>query len=92
MQITIDISDALATLLEQKWGNLEQKLLELWVVEAYRDRCLSAGKAKELLGLSTYELDNFLKEREVYLHYGQADLEQDLRTLGQLRAEEELKV
>lgn len=93
MKFTVEIPDALAYKLEAKWGNLERKLLELWVIEAYRSALISGGRARELLGLSTrLELDTFFKEREVYLHYDISDLEQDRQTMEQLRQEGKLKV
>ncbi|NJL23503.1 MAG: UPF0175 family protein [Leptolyngbyaceae cyanobacterium SM1_3_5] len=61
---------------------MERKLLELWVIEAYRSGSIGGGKARELLGFSTrLELDAFFKAREVYLHYDIADIEQDQQTI-----------
>jgi predicted HTH domain antitoxin len=92
MQIKIEIPDALAHRLEAKWGNLERKALELLVIEAYRDVLISGGRARELLGFATrLELDAFLKEKGVYLHYDMADLEQDLHTMEELKQEGKLK-
>ncbi|MBD2092916.1 UPF0175 family protein [Microcoleus sp. FACHB-1515] len=93
MKITVEIPNALADELEAKWGNLERKLLELWVIEAYRSELIGGGKARELLGFSTrLELDAFFKAREVYLHYDIADLEQDRQTVEQLSQEGKLKI
>ena len=92
MQITVEIPDTLAHKLEAKWGNLEHKLLELWVIEAYRDVLISAGRARELLEFSTrLELDAFFKERDVHLHYDMADLAQDLKTMEKLEQAGKLK-
>lgn len=93
MKITVEIPDTLADELEASWGNLERKLLELWVVEAYRSRLISGGKARELLGFPTrLELDAFFKQREVYLHYDMTDFEQDRQAIEQLRQEGKLKI
>lgn len=93
MQIAIEIPDALAHRLEAKWGNLERKVLELLVIEAYRDVLISSGRARELLGFSTrLEVDAFLKENGVYLHYDENDLEQDRQTMEKLRQEGKLKI
>ena len=92
MQIQIALPDDVATSLEAKWGSLERKLLEILAIEAYRDGSISAGKVRELLGMSTrLEVDAFLKEKGVYLHYDEADLEQDLSTMRRLEQEERLK-
>lgn len=93
MRITIEIPDPLAHKLEAKWGDLERKLLELWVIEVYQDVLIGGGRTRELLEFSTrLELDAFLKEREVYLHYDMADLEQDRQTMVHLREEGKLKI
>lgn len=92
MQIQIALPDDVATSLEAKWGSLERKLLEILAIEAYRDGSISAGKVRELLGMSTrLEVDAFLKEKGVYLHYDEADLEQDLSTMRRLEQEGRLK-
>jgi hypothetical protein len=92
MQITIELPDELAHHLEAKWGNLEQKLLELLVLQAYIDVLISSGKVRELLGIATrLEVDAFLKEKGVYLHYDEADFEQDLLTMQKLEKEGKIK-
>ena len=92
MQIQIALPDDVATSLEAKWGSLERKLLEILAIEAYRDGSISAGKVRELLGMSTrLEVDAFLKEKGVYLHYDEADLEQDLSTMRRLEQDGRLK-
>jgi predicted HTH domain antitoxin len=92
MQITIELPDELAHHLEAKWGNLEQKLLELLVLQAYIDVLISSGKVRELLGMATrLEVDAFLKEKGVYLHYDEADFEQDLLRMQKLEKEGKIK-
>lgn len=93
MQIQIALPDDVATSLEAKWGSLERKLLEILAIEAYRDGSISAGKVRELLGMSTrLEVDAFLKEKGVYLHYDEADFEADRLTHERLRQEGKLNV
>lgn len=85
MQIQIGIPDDVAHSLEAKWGSLERKLLEMIAIAAYQEGSISAGKVRELLGMSTrLEVDAFLQEKGVYLHYNQADFEQDLSTMRRL--------
>lgn len=93
MQIQIALPDDVATSLKAKWGSLERKLLEILAIEAYRDGSISAGKVRELLGMSTrLEVDAFLKEKGVYLHYDEADLEADRLTHERLRQEGKLNI
>lgn len=91
MQIQIALPDDVACSLKAKWGNLEQKLLEVLVIEAYREGSISVGKVRELLGMSTrLEVDAFLKAKGVDLHYNEADFEADRQTHEQLQREAKL--
>lgn len=88
MQIQIALPDDVAHSLEAKWGNLEQRLLEMLVIAAYQEGSISAGKVRELLGMSTrLEVDAFLEQKGVYLHYNEADFEQDIVTMRRLEQE-----
>ena len=92
MQIQIALPDDLACSLKAKWGSLERKLLEILAIEAYREGSISVGRVRELLGMSTrLEVDAFLKEKGVYLHYDEADFEQDIQTMRRLEQEGRLK-
>ena len=92
MQIQIAIPDDVAHSLEAKWGSLERKLLEMLAITAYQEGSISAGKVRELLSMSTrLEVDAFLKEKSVYLHYDEADFEQDMSTMRRLEQEGQLK-
>ncbi len=85
MQIQIGIPDDVAHSLEAKWGSLERKLLEMVAIAAYQEGSISAGKVRELLGMATrLEVDVFLKDKGVYLHYNEADFEQDMSTMRRL--------
>ncbi|WP_250124213.1 UPF0175 family protein [Chroococcidiopsis sp. CCMEE 29] len=93
MQIQIALPDDVAHSLEEKWGSLERKILEMLVIEAYREGSISAGKVRELLGISTrLEVDAFLKAKGVDLHYDEADFEADRQTHEQLRQSGKLNV
>ncbi len=62
--------------------------LEAIAVEAYRQRRLSGYQLRTLLGIgSRFELDAFLKERQVY-DYTVEDFEQDLAAIRELRAKQ----
>jgi predicted HTH domain antitoxin len=44
-------------------------------------------QASQLFGLSRFQFDGFLKQRNIYLHaYGVEDLDQDEETLRQLKS------
>ncbi len=93
-QITIEIPEKVACYIEAEWGNIEQRprsvraahTLEALAVEGYRAGIMTAGQVRWMLNLSCrYAVDRFLKEREVYLRYTEADLEQDIQTSRTMR-------
>ena len=68
MQIQIALPDDIISSLEAKWGSLERRLMEMVIVEAYREGSISVGKVRELLGMKTrLEVDAFLKAKGVDL-------------------------
>jgi predicted HTH domain antitoxin len=81
--ITIEIPREIERQLAKEWGDgvLSRRALEALVVEGYRTEALSAGQVAEILGLSGWETDTFLKEHCAYLHYSEDDLEADQQTL-----------
>lgn len=93
MQIQIALPDDIAHSLETKWGSLERKLLEMLALVAYQEGSISAGKVRELLSMSTrLEVDAFLKQKGVDLHYDEADLEADRQTHERLRQAGKLNI
>ena len=85
MQIEIAIPDDIARDLTAKWGSLERQILEIVVVQAYRDGVISAGKVRQLLGMATrLEVDAFLKQKGALIHYDQSELEADRQTFQHL--------
>ncbi len=91
MQIEIALPDEVARDLTAKWGNLERQILEMVILQAYRDGVISAGKVRQLLGMATrLEVDAFLQEKGVLLHYDLAELEADQQTHDQLRSDGKL--
>lgn len=91
MQIEIALPDEVADSLLAKWGSLERKLMEMIVIEAYREGSISVGKVRELLGMKTrLEVDTFLQAKRIDLAYNEADFEADRQTHEQLRKEGKL--
>jgi hypothetical protein len=88
MQITIEIPEDLAAMLSAPGQDPARAALEAIALEAYRQQRLSAYQLRTLLGIgSRYELDGFLKERQVY-DYTLEDFEQDLAAIRELRAKQ----
>jgi len=87
MEITVHLPDDFAQNPEPG-----RAALESLAIEGYRTGALSHYQASQLLGLTAFEFDAFLKERRIYDHaYGVDDLDEDCETLRQLRAEGLLK-
>ncbi|KJH72740.1 UPF0175 family protein [Aliterella atlantica] len=90
--LQIALPDDVAHTLETKWGSLERKLLETIAIAAYQEGSISAGKVRELLSMATrLEVDAFLQEKGVYLHYDEADFAEDRSAHQQLRQSGKLK-
>ncbi len=83
MQITVQLPDDLT-----QHPNPGREALEALAIEGYRAGTLSQYQASQLLGLSRFEFDGFLKERHISEHaYDVDDLQQDRETFHQLRSE-----
>src|SRR5271166_528873 len=76
MQITLELPDTIAQQLAQG-QDLSRAALEALVAESCRAHRLSDHQAAELLGLSRYELDGFLKEHGVFLDYSIEDYKRE---------------
>jgi predicted HTH domain antitoxin len=88
MQIIIEIPDELACQLEADRSVLSRHILENLVVEAYKTERITSAEVGRILSLpSRFAVDDFLKKHEAYLHYTEADLDQDIETLRQLRSQ-----
>ena len=83
-RIAVDLPEDIAKRLESAWRDLSRGALEAVVVEGYRDGTLSREQVGRVLGLSFWETEAFLKERQAYLAYDEQDLEQDRRDLDRL--------
>ncbi|MEM9275263.1 MAG: UPF0175 family protein [Cyanobacteria bacterium P01_F01_bin.143] len=92
MQIQIALPDEIADSLSEKWGNLEYKIMEMIVVQAYQEGTISVGKVRELLGMETrLEVDAFLQDKGIDLAYGETDFEADQQTHKQIQNHPKIK-
>ena len=83
MTITLTLPDDIA-----QHPDPGREALETLVVEGYRSSALTSYQARQLLGLSRFEFDNFLVAHNVQEHaYSIEDFEQDLATIDRLRAQ-----
>ena len=83
MQITVELPDDIA-----RHSDPGREALEALVIEGYRSEKLTHHQAAQLLGMTRFEFDGFLKDRQIYDHaYSVEDLERDLADLEKLRAQ-----
>jgi predicted HTH domain antitoxin len=83
-RIAVDLPEDIAKRLESAWRDVSRGTLEAIALEGYRDGTLSREQVGRVLGLSFWETEAFLKERQAYLAYDEEDLEQDRRDLDRL--------
>ena len=82
MQITVQLPDDLA-----QHPNPGREALEALAIEGYRTGSMTHFEASQLLGLSRFEWDWLLKDRNISEHaYDVDDLAQDRETLRDLQA------
>jgi predicted HTH domain antitoxin len=84
MQIALELPEDIATHLENAWRDLSRGTLEAVAVEGYREGALTRDQVSRLLGLSFWETEAFLKQRQAYLAYTEEDFEQDRKDLDRL--------
>lgn len=88
MQITVDIPDEVALRLDPTGSELSRRLLEVIIADAYRCGKVSTAEVRQILHLpSRLATHAFLKQMGVYLNYDEAELEHDLQTLREFRAQ-----
>jgi len=78
MQITVELPDEMARQMIPAGDDPARTALEDMAVEAYRAHRLTEYQLATLLGMGRYELDGFLKRREVWLEYTTDDLRQEV--------------
>ena len=83
MQITVELPDDIAC-----HSDPGREALEALATEGYRSEKLTHHQAAQLLGMTRFEFDDFLKNRQIYDHaYSVEDLNRDLADLEKLRAQ-----
>jgi predicted HTH domain antitoxin len=81
--VAIELPDVIRENLQER-QELSRFILEAVAVEGYRQEALSRGQVGEMLGLSFWQTEEFLRTHGVYLHYDVQDFEQDLETAARI--------
>ena len=81
MQVTIDLPDDIAQVVESRNGrDLPRAVLEMVALEGYRSGEMTHAQVMRLLGFKNrVETDGFLKRAGLYLEYTEADLKREAR-------------
>lgn len=77
MHIDVELPEEIAKRLQAEWKDLSRGAVEAIAVEGYRDGTLTRDQVGQLLGLSFWDTEAFLKRRLAFLQYTEEDLEQD---------------
>lgn len=82
MSVTLEIPDDFAHQLQAERDKAEARLhLEL-AVALYREGKLPAGRAAEIAGMTRWQFEDLLRQRQVPIPYTVADLEHDVAYAG----------
>jgi len=87
LNVAVELPEDIVRRLESAWHDVPRRALEAVAVEGYRSGALSRAEVGRLLGLSFWETEAFLKERQAYLPYTDADLARDRAVLDQVLPE-----
>ena len=87
MNVAIELQEDIARLLQASWKDMPRRTLEAIALEGYRTQALTRGQVGRLLGLNFWETEAFLKEKQAYLPYDEADLDQDRTAIDQALSE-----
>ena len=84
MKVDIQLPESIGRQLEHEWHDVPRRALEAIAIEAYRSGALSREQVGDLLGLSFWDTETFLKQHQAYLAYDAEDLEEDRATLKRI--------
>jgi predicted HTH domain antitoxin len=79
MNITLHIPDSIARSLRIPEHEAEARLRQELAAALYANDLLSFGKASELAGISRPEFASVLAQRHIARHYGEEELNEDVR-------------
>jgi predicted HTH domain antitoxin len=81
----IELSEALVEAAQLNRANPSQDAARLLALELFREDKVSLGRAAELCQTPVEAFMEFAGQRQVPLHYGVAELEEDRRTMERFK-------
>ncbi len=80
-RITIELDDDFLSFVAKRKKDIPRKLKELAVLELYRRKEISSGKAAQLLGMERFEFIRYASRLEIpFFDISKRELEQDVAT------------
>ncbi len=79
---TLKIPEEIINALRIPPDDVEAELYKELALALYQRGILSSGKASALCGLTRWQFEELLGLRQVKRHYGEAELEEDLKYAG----------
>jgi predicted HTH domain antitoxin len=79
---TLKIPEDIVNALRVPPDDIEAELYKELALALYQRGMLSSGKASALSGLTLLQFEELLGQREVKRHYGEEELQEDLRYAG----------
>jgi predicted HTH domain antitoxin len=83
--VHVELPEDLVEVAQLNRSNPSQDAARLLALELFREDKVSLGRAAELCETPLEAFMEFAGQREVPLHYGAAELEEDRLTLGRVR-------
>lgn len=87
MNVAVELPEDIARQLQAAWHDMPRRTLEAIAVEGYRSGVLTRGQVGHLLAFDFWATEAFLKDRQAYLPYNQADMEDDRNAFDQAPSE-----
>jgi hypothetical protein len=85
MNLTVHIPDDLARSMNAAGGDPSRRVLEALALDEYKSGRLTKPELRHALGFTTsYELDGFLKQHQVWIEYDAQDLARERASLDRL--------
>lgn len=85
MNLTVEIPDDIAPRLTAGGRDLSREALEMIAAEAYKQDRITKPELQRLLGIETsYQLDGFLKDHEIWIGYTLEDATREQGSLDRL--------
>ena len=79
MEVQLHIPDSVVQAIRLPEERISRELLLELAIALYKQGILSFGKARELADMGKYEFGHLLGDRGVSRHYGEEELEDDLK-------------